>query len=317
MASAPLLMACGSGVVDLENELLVESGVADSIFLSDMPWTSSRNGWGPVERNFSNGEALEEDGRAISLGGSKYAKGIGTHAPSEVRVVLGKKYKTFQADIGIDDEVAGYAITCHGTTIFRVYADEQAIFDSGVVTRYSAPRSIQLDVTGVRELRLEASDAGDGKDCDHADWGNARLTTRASIGAGLWGEYFSDLDMNQQVFRRLDAALDFDWEGQSPADGVALEKFSVRWAGAIQARESTRHTFYSAVEGAMKVWIDGKLVIDTWSSENVGQIDLIAGIQYPIEIRYFKTGNKAKARLFWSTDAQPREVVPSAQLFER
>jgi alpha-glucosidase len=33
-----------------------------------------------------------------------------------------------------------------------------------------------VDVTGVRMLRLLVTDGGDGRDFDHADWTDARLT---------------------------------------------------------------------------------------------------------------------------------------------
>ena len=65
---------------------------------------SETNGWGPVERDRSNGESSGGDGLPLSIGGVTYAKGIGVHAPSEVSVYLGRSCERFTAKIGLDDE---------------------------------------------------------------------------------------------------------------------------------------------------------------------------------------------------------------------
>ena len=46
------------------------------------------NGWGPVEKDQSNGEAGATDGATITLNGVTYAKGLGAHAGSDVRYAL-------------------------------------------------------------------------------------------------------------------------------------------------------------------------------------------------------------------------------------
>ncbi len=44
-------------------------------FLSDLNWKSATNGWGPVEKNLSNGEDASGDGRGLTLEGSLPPKG--------------------------------------------------------------------------------------------------------------------------------------------------------------------------------------------------------------------------------------------------
>src|SRR5207247_1662349 len=48
-----------------------------SSYLSDLTWTSMTNGWGPVERDQSNGESGTGDGSTLTLNGTTYAKGLG------------------------------------------------------------------------------------------------------------------------------------------------------------------------------------------------------------------------------------------------
>ncbi|MFI6095780.1 NPCBM/NEW2 domain-containing protein [Lentzea sp. NPDC051213] len=47
---------------------------------------AASNGWGSVERDTSNGEAELGDGRPISLRGTGFPRGLGTHARSEIEL---------------------------------------------------------------------------------------------------------------------------------------------------------------------------------------------------------------------------------------
>ncbi len=139
-------------------------------FLSDMAWTSATNGWGPVEKDMSNGEQASGDGKTISLNAVSYPKGLGTHAASDVRYAL-SGCTSFQSDIGLDDEVGP-----NGTVAFQVYLDGVKAYDSGTMTGSSATKSITLDLTGKSELRLVVTNGGDTVNYDHADWANARVS---------------------------------------------------------------------------------------------------------------------------------------------
>ncbi|THF71439.1 hypothetical protein E7T06_02125, partial [Deinococcus sp. Arct2-2] len=63
--------------------------------LSGLTWTSASNTWGPIERDQSNGEKLAGDGKPLTIGGQVFAKGLGTHAASEVSYALGGRCSTF------------------------------------------------------------------------------------------------------------------------------------------------------------------------------------------------------------------------------
>jgi hypothetical protein len=140
-------------------------------YLSDRFIISSTNGWGPVELDRSNGEQPQGDGRAITLNGQIFQKGLGVHASSElVYSNLQGRYSSFQSVIGVDDEVG-----INGSVVFQVYGDDVKLYDSGKMTGSDAGKAISVDLTGVETLRLVVNDAGDGNGFDHADWGDARL----------------------------------------------------------------------------------------------------------------------------------------------
>jgi hypothetical protein len=141
-----------------------------TVYVSDLPFVSSSNGWGPVERNLSNGEANVGDGHTLVLDGRSYIKGIGAHAASRVVVDLAGQYTRFSSDVGVDDEMGG-----SGSVVFQVLADGKSIFTSPVLRGSSTTQAVNLDVTGVKTLALVIDDGGDGIASDHADWAGARL----------------------------------------------------------------------------------------------------------------------------------------------
>ncbi|MEU3341904.1 NPCBM/NEW2 domain-containing protein [Streptomyces sp. NPDC006668] len=139
--------------------------------LGDLPWLSATNGYGPVERNTSNGESKAGDGHPITLGGVVYAKGLGVHADSDVEFYTGTACTTLTADVGVDDEKGA-----KGTVAFEVWADGTKVASTGVLTNAMPAQPLTADVTGAQVVRLVVTDGGDGNDSDHADWADARLT---------------------------------------------------------------------------------------------------------------------------------------------
>jgi glucose/arabinose dehydrogenase len=147
-------------------------GLLGTTFLSDLTPTSSTNGWGPVERDKSNGEGAANDGETIKLNGTAYRKGLGAHAGADITYKLGGSYTRFTSDIGVDDEVGS-----KGSVVFQVWTDGAKLYDSGIMTGSSTTKKVNIDVTGKQNLRLVVLDGGDNTWYDHADWANAQLTT--------------------------------------------------------------------------------------------------------------------------------------------
>ncbi|MFO0688814.1 MAG: NPCBM/NEW2 domain-containing protein [Myxococcota bacterium] len=148
-----------------------------AIYVSDLAWSAQTNGWGPAERDRSNGETGAADGGSITLNGVVYPKGIGVHAFSEISVALNGNYDRFQSFIGLDDERNGLC----GQVRFEVALDGLVAYSSGVFVDTTATGSIDLDVGSADTLTLRVLD--DGATCgDHADWADAKLVPKALPG---------------------------------------------------------------------------------------------------------------------------------------
>jgi alpha-galactosidase len=138
--------------------------------LSATPWLSASNGWGPVEKDLSVGESAPGDGRPLTIGGTRYTKGLGVHAPSVVEYYLGGECSSFSAMVGLDDETG-----VRGTAGFEVWADGRRIAATGVLTNVMPAQQLSAGVSGAETLRLVVTDGGDGMSYDHADWADATL----------------------------------------------------------------------------------------------------------------------------------------------
>jgi len=142
-----------------------------TVAVSDLTWLSATNGWGPVEKDMSNGETAAGDGHEISIRGALYPKGLGTNAESDIVYYLGGACSTLTTDVGIDDEEQNNG----GSVIFQVYADQSKVADSGVVTNTSPVQHLTADVGGATWLRLHVDPNGPNT-YDHGDWAGPTLT---------------------------------------------------------------------------------------------------------------------------------------------
>ncbi len=168
---AGTLLGGGLAAVSTAAPALADVPVGEA-YVSDLPWLNESNGWGPIERDASNGESAAGDGKPITIGGVVYEKGIGMHATGALSVELGANCTAFSAMVGLDDEVTSGV----GTVQFQVFGDGTLLAQTGVVTGNDAAVELTADVTGVDVLRLVANESTNGKNFDHADWGDAKVT---------------------------------------------------------------------------------------------------------------------------------------------
>lgn len=140
------------------------------INLASLTWDEEINGWGPAEKDQSNGEKGANNGGMLRIGSTSYNTGLGVHATSRITYSLNGNYNRFTSDLGIDEEVGN-----NGSVVFEIYLDGSLAFASPILRGTDQPLNVQLNVSGVNEMVLVVSDAGDGSEFDHADWGGAKL----------------------------------------------------------------------------------------------------------------------------------------------
>jgi hypothetical protein len=109
------------------------------------------------------------DGLTISVGGKTYSRGVAIYSRTTLRYRIAGDFSRFQAIMGIDDSVRRL-----GNVRVLISGDSKALFD-GVVKGTDAPRPLDLDVRGVRDLEILVDYGAELSIGDHLDLADARL----------------------------------------------------------------------------------------------------------------------------------------------
>jgi alpha-galactosidase len=135
-----------------------------ALWLDSLDLSQVEQGWGQP------GAGKSVDKRPITLHGTTFTHGLGTHAESTLRIELKQAATRFVSMVGVDDEVGQ-----KGLVGFEVWVDGRKKADSGLMRGGDEPKRLAVDLVGAKELVLTVVAGGDGIDFCHADWAGALL----------------------------------------------------------------------------------------------------------------------------------------------
>ncbi|MFM7151441.1 MAG: PA14 domain-containing protein, partial [Gemmataceae bacterium] len=87
---------------------------------------------------------------------------------------------------------------------------------------------------------------------------------------GLRAWYYDNANFTNRRAVQVDPSLKFFWKGESPVLGVSPTSFSVRWVGKLKAIEAGYYTLRAFNDNGVRVWVNGQLVIDNWTTRAAG-----------------------------------------------
>ena len=146
---------------------MVLSAAADTVELASLDLSSMSAGDGKVTVD------ANVYGEPITVGGERFAKGVGTHAASRYELeVTGGECLSFSAKVGLDNS---YPAARAGTVQFRVRADGRPVATSPVLCFGDKAVELKADLKGAKTVGLEVSDTGDGVANDIAAWIDAKF----------------------------------------------------------------------------------------------------------------------------------------------
>ncbi len=145
------------------------------------------------------------------------------------------------------------------------------------------------------------------------------FTTIGARGTGLRGDYYTGENFDKLELTRIDPQVDFGWGGSPPNEKVGGSNISIRWTGDVSAQFTDTYTFYTITDDGIRVWVNGKLIIENWThhgdTEDTGTIDLVAGQSYSIVLEYFQAGGGSVARLGWESPHTTKQIIPTYLLW--
>jgi alpha-D-xyloside xylohydrolase len=114
---------------------------------------------------------------------------------------------------------------------------------------------------------------------------------------GLTAEYFSAADFMSPLSSRRETGIDYAFLDVRNAwpDGFNPGRGSVRWSGFIGSRESGEHRFRLYACGYVRMWLDGRLVVDSWRQNwlpwtHILPLDMRAGKRHAVRIEWIPDG---------------------------
>lgn len=92
------------------------------------------------------------------------------------------------------------------------------------------------------------------------------------------------------------------------------EEVSIRWTGRLVPKTPGRHRLITVSNDGVKLWLDGKLIIDNWMeralAENAADVELTAR-GHDLKVEYFRNTGNPIMRLEWQPPGGERVLVPA------
>jgi hypothetical protein len=159
----------------------------------------------------------------------------------------------------------------------RVWLDGKLIIDAWDIGRKEKVQAkIRIETTGNHEVQVAYFESAGAASIQLDIF---QLGGEKDI-VGAWvGDYFSNRNLQgSPVVTRQDGAIAFNWGFESPAAKVPRDNFSVRWTRSIYLKEGKYH-FRVQHDDGMRIYIDGKIIYDSWFDQPVGYKTAVAPIK--------------------------------------
>ncbi len=128
------------------------------------------------------------------------------------------------------------------------------------------------------------------------------LVPQVAFQGGFETVFYKDWLFKNEVLRRRDFIIDFDWGSEAgPAAGVPQNRWAARWSGNFVPPETGRYRFAIEAAGGTRLFVGGKLVIDTvgraMGDRQIADLDMETGKPAAVILECFKDRGPASLRL--------------------
>jgi PA14 domain/FecR protein len=131
---------------------------------------------------------------------------------------------------------------------------------------------------------------------------------------GLRATYFAGNSFHSPLFDSIEPNISADLGLEVGAIDMRQSNFSVRWDGYLQPLFSEKYLLTLRCDAGVRLYLDGKLVIDQWKSENISEhqiaTSLDASTRHQIRVEYRQPNAGKLIRLSWVSASQSSEVIP-------
>ena len=116
------------------------------------------------------------EGGPLRVGGLDYSTGIGMHAWCRMTYEVPARAVSFDSVVGLADSVQSCP---EADVVFQVLDQNgRVLFDSGLVRPGDPALHVHVELAGITGVTLAVTEGVNGRDCDHAVWGNPAIVLR-------------------------------------------------------------------------------------------------------------------------------------------
>ncbi|MCH5238865.1 MAG: glycoside hydrolase family 3 C-terminal domain-containing protein [Muribaculaceae bacterium] len=152
----------------------------------------------------------------------------------------------------------------------------------------------------------------------HAPWissavGNEPIH-KSFLPKGVKAEYFNNPDLEGTPNVRIEEEIYYDPANRPPDPFLPVGPMSARWSGELAPTVSGNYTLNMRSDDGCRVYVDGKLIIDAWTShpveDNKAVVELEGGKVYDLVVEYFDGGGDCFGRMYWTApDIDSRDRI--------
>jgi len=198
-----------------------------------------------------------------------------------------------------------------GTDKAAVQAGDQSTFKSNQMLLSFEPGTLAENTTYYWRIdeRLDDGTARPGK-----------LWSFKTVGPGIGvkARYFRGIDATGvPVLTRIENSIDHSWGDGEIAAGLS-DGVSAIWTADLEVPFTQTYQLITTSDDGVRLWLDGKPLINHWnnhgSTDDVANVDLIAGQIYRLQMDWYENTGGAVALLSWQSPSIPRQVIPAGPL---
>jgi fibronectin-binding autotransporter adhesin len=149
---------------------------------------------------------------------------------------------------------------------------------------------------------------------------NSDLGGAPTVGHGLRGYYYANIDFTGLTTVRDDSTVNLDMTGiPNYAASTKTNQISVRWLGQVLTTVAGSYVFTTTCDDGSRLWVNGTLLVDNWvlqgATANRGTNTLAANTRYDIVLEYFNNAGPGSAQLSWTPPGDTvSSVIPNSNL---
>ncbi|HVN49011.1 MAG TPA: TIM-barrel domain-containing protein [Bacteroidota bacterium] len=207
--------------------------------------------------------------------------------------VLGEQTYHIQQIFESDHDEAYYGLGGHQNAVINYKNHDVDLWQHNMVE--SIPFLVSNNNYGILWDNTSHTKFGDIR--EYEPLSSLKLFSGAQSEGGLTVEYFHDITFNTLYTSRIEPRIAYECidETDTFPTGFQQNVSAVRWSGEIQPSVSGIHKFRLYGSGYVKMWLDGKLVVNFWRQNwnpwfQIIPFEMIAGQRYKLKIEWIHCG---------------------------